>query len=477
MDRVWLCAALVLGACTDGTPSGEKASGAAKPTEPAPTITAEARETSAGPTGAAATGSDPALFERLGGLPAIRAVVDEFVGRTTTDPRIKERFFNTDPVRLKALLVEQVCAATGGPCKYTGRDMKSTHSRMELVEDEFGALVEDLVAALDKFHVPEREKGELLGALAGMKNEILAGSGQLRPLDSKRLDAAAKLASSLDDRRAAELVELAVVAGRRGQRSYAEQLFSRAELLVGPAPLASAAAVFRENAPPRVTTPTHTVAMNTAPQPKGAVGSSEEDAPIRPADGPGPSTLTGTLLVDGAPVTGMGVIMLEPTTGKFKRRIAKKRVIEQRDHEFAPHVLAVPVGSTVSFPNFDKIFHNVFSLSSTAPFDLGLYKSGETRDVVLTKEGVVRIGCNIHSAMAAFIIVVAAPHYVVAEPSGAFAFRRLQPGTYRMKVWTEHSAAPSVSEIAIRLGANQTTVDVKADATDHNPDKFGVARR
>src|SRR5690606_11794486 len=106
-------------------------------------------------TEAVASGTQPdtpaapkSLYDRLGGQPAITAVVDEFVNRTTTDPRIKDRFFNTDPVQLKKLLVEFVCMATGGPCKYTGRDMETTHAGMELVEEEFNALVEDLVAAL-----------------------------------------------------------------------------------------------------------------------------------------------------------------------------------------------------------------------------------------------------------------------------------------------------------------------------------------
>src|SRR5262249_45705387 len=101
------------------------------------------------------------LFDRLGGEPAITAVVAEFVGRTTSDARIKERFFNTDADNLKRLLVEFVCQATGGPCKYTGRDMPTSHAGMDLVDDEFNALVEDLAGALDKFNVPDQEKGEL----------------------------------------------------------------------------------------------------------------------------------------------------------------------------------------------------------------------------------------------------------------------------------------------------------------------------
>ena len=113
------------------------------------------------------------LFERLGGKESITAVVDEFAGRVLADTRINAKFAKSDPVRLKAMLVEQLCAATGGPCQYTGRSMPATHLNMGVTAGEFNALVEDLVGALDKFNVPQREKDELLGALGPMKAQII----------------------------------------------------------------------------------------------------------------------------------------------------------------------------------------------------------------------------------------------------------------------------------------------------------------
>jgi hemoglobin len=113
------------------------------------------------------------LYERLGGQGAITAVVDDFVGNVAADNRINKFFAKTDIPRLKRLLVEQICAGTGGPCTYTGRDMKSAHAGMGITDAQFNALVEDLVKSLDKFKVPEKEKGELLGILGPMKPSIV----------------------------------------------------------------------------------------------------------------------------------------------------------------------------------------------------------------------------------------------------------------------------------------------------------------
>ena len=113
------------------------------------------------------------LYERLGGQGAIVAVVDDFVGRVAADNRINKFFGKTDIPRLKRLLVEQICAGTGGPCTYTGRDMKSAHAGMGINDAQFNALFEDLVKSLDKFKIPEKEKGELLGILGPMKPSIV----------------------------------------------------------------------------------------------------------------------------------------------------------------------------------------------------------------------------------------------------------------------------------------------------------------
>jgi hemoglobin len=113
------------------------------------------------------------LYDRLGGKPAITAVVDEFVARVAADTRINKFFAHTNIPHLKTELVDQICQGSGGPCKYTGKSMKAAHKGMGVGSADFSALVEDLVGALDKFKVPEKEKGDLLAVLGPMKSDIV----------------------------------------------------------------------------------------------------------------------------------------------------------------------------------------------------------------------------------------------------------------------------------------------------------------
>ncbi|MDG4595102.1 MAG: group 1 truncated hemoglobin [Candidatus Contendobacter sp.] len=113
------------------------------------------------------------LYERLGGQPAINAVVDDFVANVAADKRINRFFANANIPRLKRLLGEQICAGAGGPCTYTGKDMKTAHVGMGITDAEFNALVEDLVKSLDKFKVPAKEQQELLAVLGPMRTDIV----------------------------------------------------------------------------------------------------------------------------------------------------------------------------------------------------------------------------------------------------------------------------------------------------------------
>lgn len=139
---------------------------------------------SGGAGSAASSMGAKSLYERLGGEPAITAVCDDFVGRAASDPKVN--FFRRDVpgamewkpspedlATFKKHLVQFVCVAAGGPQKYEGRSMKATHRGMKITEAQFNALAADLSASLDTFNVPAKEKGELLGAVAGTKKDIV----------------------------------------------------------------------------------------------------------------------------------------------------------------------------------------------------------------------------------------------------------------------------------------------------------------
>jgi len=122
---------------------------------------------------------DPnSLYSRLGGSESIAAVVDQFIANVVADNRINGDFAATvsNEYRTKAFrnnLVDQVCAGSGGPCYYKGKSMAEAHVGQNVTEADFNALVEDLVAALDQFNVPAKEKNDLLAILAPMKNDIV----------------------------------------------------------------------------------------------------------------------------------------------------------------------------------------------------------------------------------------------------------------------------------------------------------------
>ena len=116
---------------------------------------------------------EKSLYDRLGGIDAIKAVVGEFAGRVLADARVNKKFAKSDAPRLVLHLQEIVCNVTGGPCEYTGLGMKETHKNMKVTDGEFNALVEDLVGALDKFNVPAKEKNDLLAILGPLHDQIV----------------------------------------------------------------------------------------------------------------------------------------------------------------------------------------------------------------------------------------------------------------------------------------------------------------
>jgi plastocyanin len=129
-------------------------------------------------------------------------------------------------------------------------------------------------------------------------------------------------------------------------------------------------------------------------------------------------------------------------------------VMRQHHEAFLPHVLPVVVGSTVSFPNEDPFFHNVFSLSRPKTFDLGRYPTGTSKSVRFDKPGVVQVFCHIHSDMRATVLVLPNPLFVMPDSAGRFSLRDVPPGQYRLVAWHER-IRPVARSVEVR--ANRTT--------------------
>ena len=158
-----------------------------------------------------------------------------------------------------------------------------------------------------------------------------------------------------------------------------------------------------------------------------------------------------------------------------------KFIMDQRNLEFVPHVLPVPIGSAIEFPNHDQVEHNVFSMSRTKTFNLGSYKPGESKTVVFDQTGIVELRCDVHAEMAAYILVMENPYFAVTDPNGHFEIpdkRYLQqaglegladlaPGKYAIKTWHEKLktqkstvVVPESGDVTIELELKRGTAGV-----------------
>jgi plastocyanin len=134
----------------------------------------------------------------------------------------------------------------------------------------------------------------------------------------------------------------------------------------------------------------------------------------------------------------------------------------QKHKMFSPHVLPIEVGTSVEFPNYDPIFHNAFSNYDGQVFDVGLYPPGTSRNVLFKRPGVVRVFCNIHSAMSAVIVVVPTPWFAASGPAGNFEIRNVPEGEYDLRVFHERATAATLQALARRLAVSGETVTLPA---------------
>lgn len=138
-------------------------------------------------------------------------------------------------------------------------------------------------------------------------------------------------------------------------------------------------------------------------------------------------------------------------------------VIDQQAAHFDPDLVIVPVGSTVEFPNFDPIFHNVFSLSKAQPFDLGFYPKGESRSVKFNHPGIVQVYCHIHSNMYAAIVVTDSPWFAKPSADGSFAFSNVPAGHYRLIAWHKIAGLHAVPVDVPETGSVDVKIRVPVD--------------
>ncbi len=141
------------------------------------------------------------------------------------------------------------------------------------------------------------------------------------------------------------------------------------------------------------------------------------------------------------------VVWLTPVNGVAPVAAPDKPyVLAQKNKTFEPHLLVVPVGATVSFPNLDPFFHNVFSLYNGKRFDLGLYEAGSSRAVHFNRPGVSYIFCNIHPEMSAVVVTVGTPYYAVTNAAGEFAISNVPAGDYVLHAWYERASAEDLAK-------------------------------
>lgn len=144
------------------------------------------------------------------------------------------------------------------------------------------------------------------------------------------------------------------------------------------------------------------------------------------------------------------VVYLETAPrGAFEDRGELRARMDQRNETFVPHVLAVLAGTTVDFTNSDRTYHNVFSLSRVRPFDLGRYPTGKSKAIRFDRPGIVRVFCDIHSHMSAFILVFAHRFFDVSAPDGRFRIDNVPAGTYTVAVWNETLPKESTYRVTV----------------------------
>jgi len=179
------------------------------------------------------------------------------------------------------------------------------------------------------------------------------------------------------------------------------------------------------------------------------------------------------------PIINETLVWLEPASAaRLPRKAPTTFTMITRGKALIPHVLAVPVGSTVSFPNEDPISHNLFSLSSANSFDLGLYRAGAGKSHTFTAPGVVNVYCNVHPQMSSVIHVMSTPYYGFADANGNFTIADVPSGKYEIVAWNEQGGTAHGGTLDIAANGSQSvalTIDSRSYRTIAHTNKEGKA--
>jgi len=166
------------------------------------------------------------------------------------------------------------------------------------------------------------------------------------------------------------------------------------------------------------------------------------------------------------PVVNETLVWLEPA-GRSVRRPPQTFQMMTRGKALVPHILAVPAGSTVEFPNDDPISHNLFSLSPNNAFDLGLYRKGAGKAFKFANAGVVNVYCNVHPNMSAVIHVMTTQYYIFTDAAGNYALTDIPPGKYRLVAWNEQGGQTSADIEISASGSVSGPVAVTLDSRNY----------
>jgi plastocyanin len=183
-------------------------------------------------------------------------------------------------------------------------------------------------------------------------------------------------------------------------------------------------------------------------------------------------TITGRIdLVEKGGQKGDASEVVVYLEGNKTRPKPETATVTMKGKQFTPHVVVVPVGSTVSFPNEDPIFHNAFSVSGENRFDLELYKRPNAKSWTFQKPGVVRVYCNIHPQMSATVVVVESAWYVRPSRDGAFTLENVPPGDYSLRVWHDRGGEAAADVKVGASGAASASLSLDASSYKRVPHK------